>query len=127
LHWSLNGPTGNVVNKRAFNGSKGQSFGGKPVLALLAGNYTLSVSGNGDITGGYQFRLFDLATATALTPGTPISDTLNPANATKAYQFTPAADGKNLCIYQNYIGLTYACWRLIDPYNNMVFSTSLFT
>src|SRR5205823_4999762 len=124
LHWSLNGPTGNVVNNRGFSASDAQSTS-NPVLALLAGDYTLSVSANGDTTSGYQFRLFDLATATALTPGTPVSDTLNPANATKAYQFTLATGGRYFFNYQSSSGLNNTYWRLIDPYNNMVFSASL--
>ena len=44
------------------------------MLALPAGNYTITVSGSGDDTGGYQFVLQDFAAATALTPGTPVSE-----------------------------------------------------
>src|SRR5207247_9795578 len=86
-----------------------------------------TVSGDGDTTGGYQFRLFDLATANSIVPGTPVSDTLNPANVTKAYQFTAATGGKYFFNYQSSSGLNNAWWRLIYTYNNMVFSTSLFT
>ena len=39
----------------------------------------------------YSFRLLDLASAIALTPGTPVSDTLNPANSTNTYQFSGEA------------------------------------
>src|SRR5205823_3496686 len=124
LHWSLNGPTGNVVNNRGFSGSDAQSIGGNPVLSLLAGNYTLSVSGNGDNTGAYEFRLFDLATANSIVPGTPVSDTLNPANATKAYQFTAAAGDLYLFPYLGSSGQPNAYWRLIDPYNKIVFGQS---
>ncbi|PYK98757.1 MAG: hypothetical protein DME19_11280 [Verrucomicrobia bacterium] len=126
LHWSLDGPSGNLVNNRSFTVSDAPSIG-NPVLALSTGNYTLSVSGNGDTTGDFQFRLFDLATATSLTPGTPVNDTLNPANATKAYQFAVGSTGRYFFNYQNSSGLNNTRWRLIDPYNDMVFSTSLFT
>src|SRR5207244_4487346 len=125
LHWSLDGPIGNLVNNRSFT-LDAQNIG-NPVLALSAGDYTLSVSANGDTTGGYQFRLFDLATANSIAPGTPVSDTLNPANATKAYQFTLATAGEYFFNYQSSSGLNNAWWRLIDPYDNMVFSASLFT
>ena len=45
----------------------------------------------GDQTGAYSFRLWDLAQATPLTPGTPVSGTLSPANETDLYRFTAAA------------------------------------
>src|SRR5438874_13818541 len=38
LHWSLNGPTGNVVNNRGFSASDAQSIG-NPALGLPTGNY----------------------------------------------------------------------------------------
>src|SRR5207247_10416712 len=95
LPWSLNRPTGNVVNNRGFSGSDAQNIGGNPVLALLAGNYTLSVSANGHATGGYQFRLFDLGTANSIVPGTPVSDTLNPASATEHYPDIQSRVGKD--------------------------------
>src|SRR5206468_11309779 len=73
-HSSSTGPSTLSLHDALPIWSDAQSIGGNAVLALLAGNYTLSVSANGDSTGGYQFRLFDLATATALTPGTPVSE-----------------------------------------------------
>src|SRR5438128_6460226 len=96
-------------------------------LALSAGNYTLSVSGNGDNTGAYQFRLFDLATANSIVPGTPVSDTLSPANVTKAYQFTLATGGNYFFNYQISSAHNSTSFRLTDRYHNMVFSASLFT
>src|SRR5207247_5114541 len=83
-----------------------------------------TVSGDGDTTGGYQFRLFDLATANSIAPGTPVSDTLNPANVTKAYQFTAAEVGRAYVCTPVTSGPSNAWSRLIDPYNNMVFSAS---
>src|SRR5207244_9675009 len=63
LHWSLNSSTGNVVNNRGFNGSDAQSIGGNPVLALSAGNYTLSVRSEERRVGKECIRLLELATA----------------------------------------------------------------
>src|SRR5207247_6308899 len=116
----------NGVNNRCFNVSDAQSSG-NPVLRLSAGDYTLTVSRDGDTTRGYQVTLFEPATPNSIAPGTPVSDTLNPANVTKAYQFTLATGGKYFFNYQSSSGLNNAWWRLIYTYNNMVFSTSLFT
>src|SRR5262249_4243112 len=90
FQWSLTGPMGVFVNsatfntKFSFNASDGFSSG-NPSLALPAGDYTLTVFGLGQTAGGYAFRLSDLAAATPLTPGTPVSGTLNPANGSDLY------------------------------------------
>lgn len=59
LRWSLDGPTGNVVNNRAFSSS--DASGGFAGLNLPAGDYTVTVTGSTDNTGSFAFRLFDLA------------------------------------------------------------------
>ncbi|PYK98758.1 MAG: hypothetical protein DME19_11285 [Verrucomicrobia bacterium] len=120
LRWSLEGPTGNLVNGSGF--STDNNLG-----TVAAGNYTLTVfaNNNNDATGSYQFRLFDLATAAALTPGAPLSDTLVPANSTKAYQFSPATAGKYFFDYQSSSGLPSAGWQLFDPQGAQVFSAGL--
>src|SRR5207249_11972554 len=66
LRWYLDGPTGNVVNNAGFSGDDNLGL-------LVAGGYKLTVfaNNNNDTIGSYQFRLFDLATASALTPGAP--------------------------------------------------------
>src|SRR5262249_49429234 len=89
--WSLQGPPGTVVSQRAFTSSDSADGPGNEVLALPAGSYTLTVDASSDITGAYSFRLLDLAAATALTPGTPASATLSPANSTTLYQFAASA------------------------------------
>src|SRR5262245_15438167 len=78
LNWSLDGPRGNVVSSRAFSSSDPVDNFSIAPLDLVSGNYTLSVQGVADATGTYQFRLLDLADASAITPGTPVSGTLNP-------------------------------------------------
>jgi hypothetical protein len=121
LHWSLDGPTGNVVNSRNFNGSDGQNIG-NPVLPLPAGSYTLTVTANADTTSAYSFRLSDLAAATALTPGTPVSANNFLANSTALYQFNTAAGDRFSFNFQGASAMPSAYWRLVDPYNNIVFS-----
>src|SRR5262249_11327831 len=81
--WPLAGPAGTAVNAQSFLYS--DWYSSNPVLSLPAGSYTLAVRSSADTTGSYQFRLSDLATAAAITPGTPVSGTLNPADATNLY------------------------------------------
>ncbi len=121
LQWSLTGPTGTVVSNRLFNNSDALELNADPVLALPLGDYTLTVVGSGQTTGAYSFRLSSLATASMLTPGTPVSGTLNPANSTVFYQFNATA-GQSFYFAQQ-SGSTNVWWRLIDPYGNMLFST----
>ena len=65
---------------------------GNPVLAMPAGNYTLSISaGNNAHVGPYALRLLDLATATPVSLNTPVSAVLPAGFATAAYSFTAAA------------------------------------
>ncbi|HZR18708.1 MAG TPA: CARDB domain-containing protein [Verrucomicrobiae bacterium] len=124
LRWSLDGPTGNIVNSRAFSSSDAQSIG-NPILNLPAGAYTLTVLGITDNTGPYQFRLSDLAAATPLTPGTPVSKNNFAANSTDLYRFTAAPGDQVSFIYQSSSGIPNAYWRLIDPFSNILAAQSL--
>lgn len=124
LRWSLDGPAGNIVNARSFNGSDAQGIG-NPVLSMPAGAYTLTVFGPGASTGPYQFRLSDIAAATPLTPGTPVSRNSFPANSTDLYRFSAAAGDQFSFIYQGSTGIPNAYWRLIDPFSNIVTAQSL--
>ena len=86
INWSLQGPRGPVVSNRTFFFSDYRV----PLsdLKLPAGDYELTIEGVGETISDYQFRLFDLATASIITPGTPKSDSLSVPNETIAYQFT---------------------------------------
>jgi large repetitive protein len=44
--WSLSGPRGAEISLRSFTGSDAGNFGTTPVIALAAGNYTLSIAGS---------------------------------------------------------------------------------
>ena len=124
LIWSLKGPAGTAVNNLSFVGSDGGAGGSKPALPSPAGSYTLTVSATGQTTGAYAFRLSNLASVTLLTPGTPVSGTLSPANSTDAYRFDAAA-GQSFYFARLSGTTSNASWRLIDPYGNVLFSTSL--
>ncbi len=118
LEWSLDGPTGRLVDHRNLRYSDANyNFAAS---WLRPGNYTLTFDAQGDTTGSYLFRLFDLATATPVALDTPVSGSLNPANRTDAYQFTLA--GATRVFFDtpgNAPGSTF--WRLLDPYGNPVF------
>src|SRR4029077_6403787 len=74
----------------------------------------------------YAFRLSDLATATPLTPGTPVSSTLNPRSGTDAYRFNASAGQSFYFAFLPGSGGTASgTWRLIDPYGNVVFKNFL--
>jgi hypothetical protein len=116
LRWSLQGPTGTLVNNRGFNSSDTSH----PPLKLLAGNYTVTVTGSGDDTGAFAFMLRDFATAAPLTPGTPVSSTLDPANETDLYRFTATAGSEVYFDFISSSGLPNARWRCFDPFGGQI-------
>src|SRR5262249_19616778 len=77
VNWSLTGPAGTIVADRPFTADEVNA--GNPVLDLPAGDYTLTIRLRREYTGGYQFRLSDLAAATPISPGTPVQATIDPA------------------------------------------------
>ncbi|HEX4999488.1 MAG TPA: LEPR-XLL domain-containing protein, partial [Terriglobia bacterium] len=121
FNWSLVGPAGTHVGSRSFTGSDSFDFG-SPLLSLPAGDYRLTVAGSNNATGAYTFRLLDAASATPLTPGTPVSSSLNPATETDLYQFDGVAGERYY--FDALTGLSNATWRLVDLFNNVVFSDS---
>ncbi|MHC5537674.1 hypothetical protein ACYOEI_05520, partial [Singulisphaera rosea] len=83
LSWSLAGPQGTVLGYENFNWDD-QNIG-----LLPAGTYSLQVSGPGG--EAYAFNLLSFTAATPITPGSPVSGTLNPSNSTKLYSFSGTA------------------------------------
>src|SRR5262249_2343278 len=129
LAWTLVGPRGTEVSQRGFANSDSGNIGSpNPVLNLLAGNYTLMVGpsqqGSADHTGSYSFRLSDLASATAISPSTVVSGTLNPGNSTNAYQFS-ASSGDLFYFDMLSGGGGNQTWRLIDPNGQQVWYQNL--
>jgi hypothetical protein len=123
LNWTLSGPRGTEVTSRNFTATDSFNFSSDPVLNLIAGNYTLTVSGNADHTASYSFRLANLASASAITPGTVVSDTLNPGTATNLYQFNAIAG--DLYFFDRLSATSgNVWWRLIDPYGQQVWSNN---
>jgi hypothetical protein len=120
LNWSLSGPIGSLVASRAFSQSDSAEFSSSPVLNLDPGQYTLSVDGSGDATGGYGFRLLDLDKGTELTPGVARDPVTAPANETRVYTFHGnSGDRFFLDVTSRSGGDIY--WRLLDPFGQQVF------
>ncbi|HEY7599210.1 MAG TPA: hypothetical protein VH741_04715, partial [Candidatus Limnocylindrales bacterium] len=120
--WSLSGPRGAVVSGRAFGSSDSVDVGGNPLLALTAGDYTLTVDAAGAATGSYRFRLLDLSAAAALTPGSEVTGQLEPGSATHAYRFSAVAGERYYFDARSLSGGPY--WRLLDPLGRVVFGPS---
>jgi len=116
--WSLTGPRGSLVSGRQLRFS--DSADGTSILSLVAGTYQLTIDG---ALGAYSFRLVDLATATPIVPGTPVTgQQLNPGNETDVYRFDVAAGQRFFFDAQQITnGDTY--WRLLTPYGDQVFLT----
>ena len=91
------------------------------MLSLPAGDYSLTIHSPIEVTSPYTFRLADLASATPLTPGTPVSGILSPGNETDLYSFNVTAGERFFFDVQARTGQS-ARWRLIDPLGNVVFN-----
>jgi len=123
VRWTLTGPAGALVSDRAFSASDVVGLP-NPVISLVAGDYTLTVDGFGQTTGDYAFRLSDLAAATVLVPGTPVSGSLSVANETDLYRFDAVAGDRFSFDAQARTGALNARWRLADPYGTILFNNT---
>ncbi len=92
-NWTLVGPSGTMIDQLSFYSSDSLNTS-DPLLRLPAGDYEITIGGNGETVGDYEFRLLDTAAATPITPGTPVVGQLDPARSTQIYRFASAADGK---------------------------------
>ena len=119
LLWTLTGPRGVEVSSRDLQVSDSANYPNSPLLALIAGAYTLTVVGNANTTGAYSFRLLDIATATPFKLGDTISVSLNKPAAITLESFTATA-GDTVSFNFN-SGAGTANWRLLDPYGRQVF------
>jgi hypothetical protein len=128
--WSLLGPRGIEIADRSTYSSESYEFGnGNPVIAVsLAGRYQIRIRGAGNTTGNYSFRVLNLADGVALTPGTPVTASLDPGNETDVYRFAANAGDRVFFDRQTfspaYSG--WVSWRLLDPYGGQVWGPANF-
>ena len=83
--WTLTGPPGVVVDRRAFNSS--DSYEIDALLNLPAGNYQIEIDASAAETNAYAFRFVDTTSAQAFTPGVLLNGSLSPGNSTRLYRF----------------------------------------
>ena len=142
LTWGLTGPAGTVVDTHTFRSNvNGTAFFSDVLLPTLpAGDYTLTVTGlelppTHDLTaitegssGAYRFRLSDVAQASALTPGQPVSGLLDPTDEANLYRFDAVAGDR---VYVDLLAHTHpnahpfdpdTRWLLLDPLGNTLAS-----
>ena len=122
MRWSLSGPNGQIVANRAF--SQSDAYDGSSFYTLAAGDYSLTVDPLGDLTGSFAFRLLDLADASVLVPGTPVSGGLNPGRSTDAYRFEVSTPDQRWFFDAIARSGADAYWRLLDPWGATVFGPS---
>ncbi|MGB3802622.1 MAG: LamG-like jellyroll fold domain-containing protein, partial [Sphingopyxis granuli] len=121
LVWTLTGPRGEVASK-GFQSSDGASVGAaNPVLVVPAGDYELRVRNNSTTARDYALRVLDLAAATPITPGLPVTGTLSPGSETEAFRFEGEA-GERYYFDRQALSGGSAYWRLIAPNGRQLFS-----
>ena len=85
-------------------------------MTLTPGHYVVTIGDNYESLP-FSFRLLDISTATPISIGsvaaTPVTVTLNPANATQLYSFTGTAGQK--LFFNNPAGQPNVTYRIIDP------------
>ena len=119
--WTLRSESGEIISSRLFYQSDGVDYGDNVVRRLDAGTYQLDISKTSTNTGTYNFRLLDLATATAISVGDTVSATLDPASGTAAYRFTGSAGQKIEPLFTSESGASYTAYgRIVDAYGNDV-------
>ena len=117
FRWTLEGPMGTVLADQNLASENGD------LLDLEAGDYRLILSNNNGQTGGYSFRLLDLATAaTPMTLGAPVTVSLS--NQSEVYRFDASA-GDELA-FDNVAAAASGTWQVFDPTGQQVFTRNIF-
>jgi hypothetical protein len=123
MRWSLDGPTGRIMNERGFTSSDA-SFGTGP-LYLPPGDFRLSVRAINDQTGDFRFRLLDLGLAETIPLNATLARTLDPANETDAFNFAVSPGTKVYFDLLTQTGLPNAYWRCVNSRGEPIFAVSL--
>ncbi|RMG35700.1 MAG: LEPR-XLL domain-containing protein, partial [Gammaproteobacteria bacterium] len=118
FHWVLSGPRG-TVSDRAFTQSDSDRTSYPPFFELVPGSYTLTVYANSGVTGDFALQVLDLADATPITIGTPVSGQLAPGSETDIYTFEGKAGERYF--FDSVAGNGWwAYWRVLDPYGREI-------
>ena len=113
------GPLQGHVEPKSVGGASNLS---RPAIRffLTSGDYTLTHP-LGDATGSYGFRLLDLAAASPIVPGDPVTGNLPSGTETDLYQFSATA-GDQFLLDRQALSAGSPSWRLIGPYGVEVYS-----
>jgi hypothetical protein len=84
------------------------------------GTFTLAVQSSGSAAADFSFRMWDLATAPALTLGTPVSGQLNPGAAADVYTLSGQPGEQVDFTSQTTNAPSGALWTLYGPDNTKV-------
>ncbi|QUY44819.1 RHS repeat-associated core domain-containing protein [Acaryochloris marina] len=108
------------------NGSNVFGVSSRPVTLNQDGTYTLSIRGNSDDIGDYQFRLLALDNNVPdLTLTTTVTDSLFPGSEADFYRFSGTAGERlrfnSLSLSDN----SFGTWSLYGPNNQLISNTSL--
>ncbi|KQP20290.1 LamG-like jellyroll fold domain-containing protein [Pseudorhodoferax sp. Leaf265] len=91
---------------------------------LPAGEYRITVRGQGQQTGSFAFRLLDAAQATAIAYDTTVQGQLRPGDQAQLYRFDAQAGEVVFFDALAQGGASAVLWRLVDPYGRTVFGRS---
>ncbi|HEX4878947.1 MAG TPA: LEPR-XLL domain-containing protein, partial [Limnobacter sp.] len=117
--WTLKGPNGSVFPYNYLSQNVGQLISGRAFIALLPGDYTLSVRANGESLGELPFNVLTDKLAQPISLDAVVQGTLSQANLTKIFSFEVQA-GQSLSVEGlEQLGATFN-WRLADPFGRIV-------
>ena len=117
LQWALTGPTTTLTGEQLQNSTG-------TYLDLAAGDYTLTITGQGNTTGAYSFQLLDVAAATPFNLGDDVTATVAQPGDAVLYGF--AANAGDTVSFNEENASDYGSWRLFDPYGRLVFGPNNF-
>jgi RHS repeat-associated protein len=115
INAQLLSPNGNSIFFNSAIGDRG------PFTLIEEGTYRLILSANFGQTGNYNFRLLDATAADTLELDTTITDTLDPGNSSKIYQFEGTTDQR--IFFDQLLNPNSGNWIVYGPANQFVRSS----
>ena len=135
LVWSLRGPRGTEVTDVSFARSDStwtsSTSNPRPAFDLVAGDYTLSVSGLGDEVGEFEYALWDLLapgqSTLAARPqsGSPMTLTGQQSDPLQSQIFRFEAEAGDQWNWSSSSNGGAGDYRLLDPYGRQLFRGAL--
>ncbi len=102
-----------------FQGDRG------PIVLSSSGVYTVTVQGEGDAVGSYQFKIWDVPTTSvdSITIGQTVADAFAVPGAVKQYQFTATAGQSIFLDVQQLTGSGFVDFILKDSNDATIFNS----